>query len=149
MAETKPNAAPAPTGKEVVWEDFVPDLIFGPTDMTYFASAGGVSSVFFTVGLTAALSPAKHVQIAAMGHGAVDRDEDRLRGLRRPDVDRPADPVGASQRRQLVFEESHGPRRHHSPCSRGYSSLCEPSGGIRWAGVQGGQSVEPTSSPPR
>lgn len=55
---------PAPTGNEVVWEDFILDLIFGPTDLTYFAGAHDVSSVFFAVGLTAPVFPAKHVQIA-------------------------------------------------------------------------------------
>ncbi len=54
---------PAPTGKEVVWEDFLGDFFFGPVDMPYFASAGDVSSVFFAVGVTA--FPAdKHLQIA-------------------------------------------------------------------------------------
>ena len=55
---------PAPTGNEFVWEDSVGDLIFGPTDITYFAGAGGVSSVYFAVGLTAPVLSTKHVQIA-------------------------------------------------------------------------------------
>lgn len=55
---------PAPTGTEVVWEDAVSDFTFGPTDITYFAGAGDVSSVFFAVGLTGPVFPSQHVQIA-------------------------------------------------------------------------------------
>lgn len=58
-----PGSAPAPTGTEVVWEDAISDLIFGPIDITYFAGAGDMSSVFYTVGLTEPIQTT-HVQIA-------------------------------------------------------------------------------------
>jgi len=55
---------PAPSGLEVVWEDSVGDLIFGPIDMTYLAVAGSSTMMYIVAGFTENPYPDNNLQIA-------------------------------------------------------------------------------------